>query len=139
MRKRHLVAVPILCLLLLAVGQCDKYAKVGEAARDFAIGVEAFHGTEKVLHQQGKISDDEHFKLDAIILEVAQTGKTLDQAINQVHSNPQARAALSATIGQLNALLDTGILQVNNPDAKAQLEVAFLALKALVANIAAFS
>jgi hypothetical protein len=62
MRKRHLVAVPALCLLLLAVGQCDKYAKVGQAARDFSIGVEAFQGVENVLHQQGKVTDDENIK-----------------------------------------------------------------------------
>jgi NifU-like protein involved in Fe-S cluster formation len=73
------------------------------------------------------------------VLEVALTGKTLDQAINQVHSNQNARAALDAAVSQLNGLLDTGILQVKNPEAKAQLQLAFTSLKALVDNIVAFS
>lgn len=139
MRKRHLVAVPALCLLLLAVGQCDKYAKVGQLAKDFALSVQAFQSTEVVLHQQGKINDAEHKQLETLILEVAKTGITLDQAINQVHSNPQARAALAAAVGQLNALLDSGVLQVKNPDAHAALYTAFIGLKAIVDNIAAFS
>ncbi len=139
MRKRHLVIIPVICLLFMAIGQCDKYQKVGQSARDFALGVQAFQQTEIVLHQQNKITDQEHQKLETLILEVAKTGQTLDQAINQVHSNPQARAALDAAVSQLNALLDSGILQIKNPDSEAQLRLAFTSLKAIVDQIALFS
>jgi len=137
MKKRHLLIVPTIVVLLMGFGQCDRYRKAGELARDFALGVQAFQETEIVLHQQGKISDDEHRQIQQIILEVAADGQKLDRAIATTHSAPDAKTALDSAIAQLQGALADGVLHVKNPEVKAQLQTSLVLLRSILSNIQA--
>lgn len=137
MKRKHLIALPIMLILLMGASQCDKYRKTGQLARDFAAGVSAFQQTEIVLHNQGKIDEAEHLQIQTALLEVAADGKKLDAAINQVHSAPDARAALDAAIASVSQALSDGALRVKNPDAKASLQTSIVLLQSILHNIQA--
>lgn len=137
MKRKHLILIPLIAVILMAAGQCDKYRKTGQLARDFAAGVSAFQQTEIVLHQQGKIDNAEHLQIQGAILEVAQDGKKLDAAINLVHSAPDAKTALDASISAVSNALSDGALHVKNPDAKAELQTSIVLLESILHNIQA--
>lgn len=136
---RKTTAIPlVLVLALLSMNAtCDKYRKAGQLARDFAAGVSAFEDAEITLHQTGRVSDDEHRQIQMWVLQVAQAGKTLDQAINDTHNATNAKTSLDAAATALAGLLSSGVLQVKNPDSKAALQASVFTLKLIIDNIAA--
>jgi len=137
MKRKQLFILPVMMILLMGMSKCDRYAKTGQLARDFAAGVSAFQQAEIVMHNQGKISDPEHVAIQDAILQTAQAGKDLDRAINQVHSAPDARAALDAALMNVQTALNDGVAHVKNPDAKASLQTSIVLLRSILDNIRA--
>jgi hypothetical protein len=133
------IALAVVLVWTLGVGSCNKYAKTGELARDFAAGVLAFQQSEIVFHQQGKVSDNEHREIQEYLLQVAQAGKALDMAINKTHSAPDATTAMNASIAAVQTLLDKGVLNVKNDESQAALRASLLSLKTILDSISAIA
>lgn len=136
--KRSSAVVLVLTLALLSAGfQCDRYKKAASLSRDFAAGVSAFQDAEIILHNEGKISNDEHQTLETLIIQTARAGKVMDQAIQDAHNGKTVQASVDAAAVAASGLLDSGVTQVKNPEAQAELKSAALALKTIVDSILA--
>lgn len=142
-KRRDRKVLPVL-LLVLALGltsaawTCNQqnYVKAAQAAASLPQAVGAFQGVEIDLHNQGLVSDNEHRQIQTLILQVAAAGKELDKAVNVAHSQPQATAALQASLTAVQGLLDQGILGIKNEHAKTTLQAVLVSVKGLVATIA---
>jgi hypothetical protein len=135
--KRKLVTVVMLALILANLGCSDKYRKAAEAARDFAVAVQAVQQAEIALHSQGMVDDQEHLQFEGLLVNVASAGKQVDSVILQASKGGNVEAALDAAIQSTNSLLQDGTLHIKNPQAKAQLSAVLLGAKALLDTIAA--
>lgn len=134
-KKLQLVLLVLLLSLLCSNFVCNKYAKAGELAKDFASGVSAFNDVEIEFHKQGKLSDDEHIKLQTLLLQVEEAGKSLDNAIVTTHNTADAKSALDVSFKNLQAMLDGGVLHIKNEEVKASLKTSLVLLKSILDNI----
>lgn len=135
---RYTGAILIACLLTMAAS-CNKYQKVGELAKDAAATSLVAQETEIALFQQGKINPLTHQIIQTKFLQLADAGQRLDKAINETHSAKDATAALQAAIAAVDDLTQNGISGIKDDQTRADVKLAFVAVKTILDNISAFS
>lgn len=136
MRNRK-VAVLLLCSLIVLAGCDDKLLRVAQAAKDFSAATKALQGAEIQAHDSKLIDDETHVDIQRIVIQVALSGKELDNAVNVAHSQPQAIAALQASIDSLDRLLNEGVIKVKDPKTKTELSLAIISAKGILDSISA--
>lgn len=136
MRNRK-VAVLLLCSLIVLAGCDDKLLKVAQAAKDFSAATSALQDAEIQAHETRLIDDEAHVDIQRILLDVAHSGKVLDNAVNVAHSQPQAIAALQLSVDSLDNLLNAGVIKIKDPKTKTELSLAIISAKGILDSIAA--
>jgi len=133
------VAEVLVIALLTMAASCNKYQKAGELAKDAAATALVAQDTEIALFQQGKINPLTHQIIQTKFLQLADAGQRLDKAINQTHSSADATAALQASLAALDDLMLNGLAGIKDDQTRAQVQLAFVAVKTILDNIAALS
>lgn len=136
MRNRK-TAVLLLCSLIVLAGCDEKLLKVAQAAKDFSAATKALQDAEIQAHELKLIDDETHVDIQRIVIQVAQSGKELDNAVNVAHSEPKAIAALQASIDSLDRLLNEGVIKVKDPKTKTELSLAIISAKGILDSISA--
>ena len=90
-----------------------------------------------LLHQQGKVSDEEHQRIQNLLLQVGQSGQQLDNYIRAAKDAKGADAQLQAFLSAVDNLNKQGLIGIKNSEAKASLTLAISTIAALSATIAA--
>jgi len=108
--------------------------KVTVAQHNFRSAVEALQNAEVAEHDKGFVPDDFHIKMQEIIEKIALAGKDLDNQLATGAGTATIKVKLDAIYTLLDSLNNDGIFGVKNVGAKATLEIALDAIKAIVDN-----
>lgn len=141
-RVRNITLIVAL-VLVASAWTCSQaqYQKAAEAAKGFALSVSAFQDTEIIIYNspanagQNLISTDEHKQIQQLLINVADAGKELNNAILVAKNQPGAVTALQESINACNRLLNDGVLHVKNPDTMAHLQLILISAKGFLATI----
>ena len=136
-RRKLLVLVVLVTIGTMAACTDSALRKASIAARDLALAVKAFQDAEIIAHQQGRVADDEHGRIQSLLIRVAEAGKELDADIRVLHSHPKAVVAFQAFDDSLGRLLAEGVIGIKNSQTKAELQLAFTSIRTLAAIIGA--
>jgi len=144
MRQRKALSrsfgVALLLPLMFVLGcEQSRLKKLALATDAFSLTVRSFQQAEVVAHQQGLVSDEEHAAMEKALIDVANAGVELDNALRVARrgGKPKAAAALGAALTSLDHLLNSGVLHVKNPKARQDLEALILSAKGFLATISA--
>jgi hypothetical protein len=142
MRQRKALSrsfgIALLLPLLFALGcEQSRLKKLALAADGFSLTVRSFQQAEVVAHQQGLVSNEEHAAMEKALIDVANAGVELDNAVRVAHSRSKATAALGDALASLDKLLSDGVLHVKNPKARQDFQALILSAKGFLATISA--
>lgn len=138
MLKRKVAITVALAAVLVLAGCTDELLKVAQAAKDFSVAVKTLQQAEIQAHDlKLTITDEQHVDIQRIFIDVANSGKELDNAINVAHSKPQALVALKAAIASLDRLLNEGVIKITDEKTKTELSLAIVGAKGILDSISA--
>lgn len=133
--RKQSITVGILLSLALAIGCDDKLLKVAQAAKDFSTSVKAVQASEIAAHDSKLVDDEAHVDIQRIFIDVANSGKELDNAVNVAHSKPSAVIALRASVDSLDRLLNEGVVKIKDDKTRAEISIAIIGAKGLLNTI----
>lgn len=96
--------------------------------------VQAFQDAEIAEYQKGFVPADAHLKMQSTVQKVALGFKDLDNALASNANAPTIKAKLDNLYALADSLNSDGLFFVKDPTAKASLEVALDAVKAIIDN-----
>ena len=139
MKKVYYVVFVLMVSLLLTGFSCDKYAKAGQLAKDFAatalvaeqLEIQAYHG--------GYIQPASHVVIQSKFSQLADAGVGLDRAINQAHNAQGAKAQIDVAASLLSDLSNNQITGIKDDKTRLAVQAAIVSCQTILDNIAAFA
>jgi hypothetical protein len=139
MKKLYYVVFVLMVSLLLTGFSCDKYAKAGQLAKDFAATVLVAQQLETQAYNGGYIQPATHTAFENKFSQLADAGVRLDQAINQAHNTQGAKAQLDVAASLLSDLSNNQITGIKDDKTRLAVQAAIVSCQAILDNIAAFA
>jgi hypothetical protein len=139
MKKFYYVAFILMVSLLLTGFSCDKYAKAGQLARDFAATALVAQQLEIQAYNGGYIQAASHTVIETKFSQLADAGMRLDQAINQAHNAQGAKAQIDVAASLLSDLSNNEITGIKDDKTRLAVQAAIVSCQAILDNIAAFA
>jgi hypothetical protein len=139
MKKLYDFAFVLMVSLLLTGFSCDKYAKVGQLAKDFAATVLVAQQLEVQAYDGGYIQPATHTAIQTKFSQLADAGVRLDQAINQAHNAQGAKAQIDVAASLLNDLANNQISGIKDDKTRLAVQAAVVSCQTILDNIAAFA
>lgn len=125
--------VPWSLIVLLGFSCNDK--KLATAARDVSASVAAFQAGEIAFHDQHRIADEYHAKIQEDLKKIAIAGQHIDSVIGQ----PTVNQAIDDAIKQVQLMISEGLFPVGDIEAQQRLTLlaesiitAFNSLRAVI-------
>jgi hypothetical protein len=131
MKARKPLQLVAVVAIIACLAACPKQTaeKAATVSHDFAVAVYGAQQAEIAFHQQGKIDNSEHQKIQQGFLQLSKVGPQVDAAI--VAGDKQGIiVAIDSALASLKILLDEGVGNVHNPDSKAAIEALLLTAQA---------
>lgn len=108
--------------------------KATVAEHDFKVSVQGFQNVEIAEYQAGHIDAAMNQTLNAGVLQVAQTGQQVAMLL-QAGQPGSALAEVRLVDTALTNLLNDGVLHINNPTTKGELQVALEVVQGIVTQV----
>jgi len=136
MGHRFAVVAVLLVVAVFSSG-CPKGAYHGAVVAEhaFTSGLGAFQKAEIAEYQNGRISVEEHHKIEAGIEKIGTSGIILVNAMQSGAANPTISADLQLLIDSTTALMNDGVLGVKNPNSQAILKASLQTAQAVLSNV----
>lgn len=138
-QKIYYVVFVLMISLLLTGFSCDKYAKAGQLAKDFAATALVAQQLEIQAYNGGYIQPAAHRAIETKFSQLADAGVRLDQAINQAHNAQGARAQVDVAASLLSDLSNNQITGIKDEKTRLAVQAAILSCQTILDNIAAFA
>lgn len=139
MKNLYCVASVLMVSLLLTGFSCDKYAKAGQLAKDFAATVLVAQQLEIQAYNSGYIQPASHRVIETKFSQLADAGAGLDQAINQAHNAHGAKAEIDIAAALLSDLSNNQITGIKDEKTRLAVQAAIVSCQTILDNIAAFA
>jgi len=139
MKKLYCVASFLMVSLLLMGFSCDKYAKAGQLAKDFAATVLVAQQLEIQAYQSGYIQPASHVMIQNKFSQLADAGMGLDRAINQAHNVQGAKAQIDVAAALLSDLSNNQIAGIKDDKTRLAVQATIVSCQAILDNIVAFA
>jgi len=138
MKKLYYVVFVLMVSLLLTGFSCDKYAKAGQLAKDFAATVLVAQQLEIQAYNGGYIQPATHTAIQAKFSQLADAGVSLDRAINQAHNAQTAQDQINAATALLTDLSKNEITGIKDDKTRLGIQAALVSVQTILDSIAAF-
>ena len=138
MKKFYYVVFVLMVSLLLTGFSCDKYAKAGQLAKDFAATVLVAQQLEIQAYNGGYIPPASHTAIQTKFSQLADAGVSLDQAINQAHNAQTAQDQINAATALLTDLSKNEITGIKDDKTRLGIQAALVSVQTILDSIAAF-
>jgi hypothetical protein len=138
MKKLYYVVFVLMVSLLLTGFSCDKYAKAGQLAKDFAATVLVAQQLEIQAYNGGYIQPAPHTAIQTKFSQLADAGVSLDQAINQSHNAQTAQDQINAATALLTDLSKNEITGIRDDKTRLAIQAALVSVQTILDSIAAF-
>lgn len=138
MKKLYYVVFVLMVSLLLTGFSCDKYAKAGQLAKDFAATVLVAQQLEIQAYNGGYIQPATHTAIQTKFSQLADAGVRLDQAINQAHNAQTAQDQINAATALLTDLSKNEITGIKDDKTRLAIQAALVSVQTILDSIAAF-
>jgi len=138
MKKFYYVVFVLMVSLLLTGFSCDKYAKAGQLAKDFAATVLVAQQLEIQAYNGGYIQPASHTAIQTKFSQLADAGVSLDQAINQAHNAQTAQDQINAATALLTDLSKNEITGIKDDKTRLGIQAALVSVQTILDSIAAF-
>jgi hypothetical protein len=139
MKKLYYVFVVLMVSLLLTGFSCERYAKAGQLAKDFAATALVAQQLEIQAYNGGYIQPATHLAIQSKFSQLADAGVRLDQAINQAHNAQGAKAQIDVAASLLSDLSNNQITGIKDDKTRLAVQAAIVSCQAILDNIAAFA
>ena len=139
MKKHHYVVFVLMVSLLLTGFSCDKYAKAGQLAKDFAATALVAQQLEIQAYNGGYIQPASHTVIQAKFSQLADAGVGLDRAINQAHNAQGAKAQIDVAASLLSDLSNNQITGIKDDKTRLAVQAAIVSCQTILDNIAVFA
>lgn len=124
--KRKLMAVTTILMIVL-IASAFSCHKAATTSRGVAASLVALQDSEITLYQQGKVTSDEHRRLQQGFIVLATTGQQVNKCIGN-GGGPQCVDIATTAVDQLIA--SPAVAGIKNPDSKAAITLAAKTLEA---------
>jgi hypothetical protein len=138
MKRLYCVVFVLMVSLLLTGFSCDKYAKAGQLAKDFAATVLVAQQLEIQAYNGGYIQPASHRAIQTKFSQLADAGVRLDQAINQAHNAQTAQDQINAATALLTDLSKNEITGIKDDKTRLAIQAALVSVQTILDSIAAF-
>ena len=140
-RKSTVLSVTLLALLLMTAcpqpSGNDKYKQAARASRDFALALQAFQNGVMAAHHSDPplIDSEEDIRLETLIKTLAKIDEHFNHGIAAAGQGQSAAADINAALAEAQTIDQENLDFVKNPKTKADLQVAFVAVKGVLSTI----
>lgn len=135
--KYKFLAVVLLIAVSVALGGCPKsaYHSAVVAEHDFKLGVASFQQAEMLEFQNGRISPEEHQRLEAGVEKVGLSASVLVGSLQSGAANTTVQQNFTTVSGAVGDLLNNGVLGIKNPTSQQLLRALLLTGQAILTNV----